>query len=92
MDQEAVRQPTGPPTRKKFLIPLDEDEVPPAGVGRGDGGAAGRLRGVVGRKGDRNGPVRPQRGFGKCWGVSHLGKIAPCPVQVSIPLSVKCHG
>ncbi|XP_046539900.1 DNA excision repair protein ERCC-1 isoform X1 [Equus quagga] len=32
MDQEAVRQPTGPPTRKKFLIPLDEDEVPPAGA------------------------------------------------------------
>uniref|UniRef100_A0A9L0RRM3 DNA excision repair protein ERCC-1 n=2 Tax=Equus caballus TaxID=9796 RepID=A0A9L0RRM3_HORSE len=32
MDQEAVRQPAGPPTRKKFLIPLDEDEVPPAGA------------------------------------------------------------
>ncbi|XP_023374726.1 DNA excision repair protein ERCC-1 [Otolemur garnettii] len=27
-DQEGVRQPAGPPTRKKFVIPLDEDEVP----------------------------------------------------------------
>lgn len=32
MDEGGVRQPAEPPTRKKFLIPLDEDEVPPAGV------------------------------------------------------------
>nr|XP_060507449.1 DNA excision repair protein ERCC-1 isoform X3 [Panthera onca] len=31
MDEEGVRQPSGPPTRKKFFIPLDEDEAPPAG-------------------------------------------------------------
>ncbi|XP_035947491.1 DNA excision repair protein ERCC-1 isoform X1 [Halichoerus grypus] len=32
MDEEGVRQPSGPPTRKKFFIPLGEDEAPPAGV------------------------------------------------------------
>ncbi|XP_044113045.1 DNA excision repair protein ERCC-1 isoform X1 [Neovison vison] len=32
MDEEGVRQPSGPPTRKKFFIPLEEDEAPPAGV------------------------------------------------------------
>nr|KAF6406683.1 ERCC excision repair 1, endonuclease non-catalytic subunit [Molossus molossus] len=32
MEEGGVRQPAGPPTRKKFLIPLDEDEVPPAGA------------------------------------------------------------
>ncbi|KAK1330075.1 hypothetical protein QTO34_010261 [Cnephaeus nilssonii] len=32
MDEGGVRQPAEPPTRKKFLIPLDEDAVPPAGV------------------------------------------------------------
>uniref|UniRef100_A0A8C5YBN7 ERCC excision repair 1, endonuclease non-catalytic subunit n=1 Tax=Microcebus murinus TaxID=30608 RepID=A0A8C5YBN7_MICMU len=31
-DEEGVPQPAGPPTRKKFVIPLDEDEVPPAGA------------------------------------------------------------
>ncbi|XP_040313341.1 DNA excision repair protein ERCC-1 isoform X2 [Herpailurus yagouaroundi] len=31
MDEEGVRQPSGPPTRKKFFIPLDEDEAPTAG-------------------------------------------------------------
>uniref|UniRef100_A0A8C0X923 ERCC1-like central domain-containing protein n=1 Tax=Castor canadensis TaxID=51338 RepID=A0A8C0X923_CASCN len=30
--EEGVPQPAGPPTRKKFIIPLDEDEVPPAGA------------------------------------------------------------
>ncbi|KAB0398568.1 hypothetical protein E2I00_009919 [Balaenoptera physalus] len=29
MDEEGVQKPAGPPTRKKFLIPVDEDEVPP---------------------------------------------------------------
>nr|XP_055105508.1 DNA excision repair protein ERCC-1-like isoform X8 [Symphalangus syndactylus] len=28
-DKEGVPQPSGPPARKKFVIPLDEDEVPP---------------------------------------------------------------
>uniref|UniRef100_A0A7N5P6Z6 ERCC excision repair 1, endonuclease non-catalytic subunit n=1 Tax=Ailuropoda melanoleuca TaxID=9646 RepID=A0A7N5P6Z6_AILME len=32
MDEEGVRQPSGPPARKKFFIPLGEDEAPPAGV------------------------------------------------------------
>ncbi|XP_047566004.1 DNA excision repair protein ERCC-1 isoform X3 [Lutra lutra] len=32
MDEEGVRQPSGPPTRKKFFIPLEEEEAPPAGV------------------------------------------------------------
>lgn len=32
MDEEGVRQPAGPPTRKKFFIPLDEDEAPPPGA------------------------------------------------------------
>nr|KAF6409729.1 ERCC excision repair 1, endonuclease non-catalytic subunit [Rousettus aegyptiacus] len=32
MDEEGVRQPPGPPARKKFFIPLDEDAVPPAGA------------------------------------------------------------
>ncbi|KAM9631730.1 DNA excision repair protein ERCC-1 isoform 1-T1 [Trichechus inunguis] len=31
-DEEGVPQPPGPPQRKKFIIPLDEDEVPPAGA------------------------------------------------------------
>uniref|UniRef100_A0A8C9B457 ERCC excision repair 1, endonuclease non-catalytic subunit n=1 Tax=Prolemur simus TaxID=1328070 RepID=A0A8C9B457_PROSS len=31
-DGDGVPQPAGPPTRKKFVIPLDEDEVPPAGA------------------------------------------------------------
>lgn len=31
-DKESLPQPSGPPTRKKFVIPLEEDEVPPAGV------------------------------------------------------------
>nr|XP_021524174.1 DNA excision repair protein ERCC-1 [Aotus nancymaae] len=29
-DKEGVPQPAGPPARKKFVIPLDEDTVPPA--------------------------------------------------------------
>uniref|UniRef100_A0A8C3WA12 DNA excision repair protein ERCC-1 n=1 Tax=Catagonus wagneri TaxID=51154 RepID=A0A8C3WA12_9CETA len=33
MDEEGGRKPAGPPTRKKFVIPLDEDEVPPPGRG-----------------------------------------------------------
>ncbi|KAG8515313.1 DNA excision repair protein ERCC-1 [Galemys pyrenaicus] len=37
MDGDGVHQPAGPPTRKKFIIPLDEDEVPPPGVGLGEG-------------------------------------------------------
>lgn len=32
MDGDGVQQPAGPPTRKKFIIPLDEDEVPPPGA------------------------------------------------------------
>ncbi|XP_063557526.1 DNA excision repair protein ERCC-1 isoform X3 [Gorilla gorilla gorilla] len=28
-DKEGVPQPSGPPARKKFVIPLDEDEIPP---------------------------------------------------------------
>ncbi|XP_054444585.1 DNA excision repair protein ERCC-1 [Pteronotus mesoamericanus] len=32
MDEEGGRQPAGPPARKKFLIPLDGDEVLPPGV------------------------------------------------------------
>ncbi|KAB0352804.1 hypothetical protein FD754_017661 [Muntiacus muntjak] len=32
MDEEAVQKPAGPPTRKKFLIPTDEDVVPPPGA------------------------------------------------------------
>ena len=32
MDEEAVQKPAGPPTRKKFLIPMDEDVVPPPGA------------------------------------------------------------
>ncbi|XP_026313102.1 DNA excision repair protein ERCC-1 isoform X1 [Piliocolobus tephrosceles] len=28
-DKEGVLQPSGPPARKKFVIPLDEDEIPP---------------------------------------------------------------
>ncbi|XP_028339185.1 DNA excision repair protein ERCC-1 isoform X1 [Physeter macrocephalus] len=32
MDEERVQKPAGPPTRKKFLIPVDEDEVPPPGA------------------------------------------------------------
>ncbi|XP_062968405.1 DNA excision repair protein ERCC-1 isoform X2 [Cynocephalus volans] len=31
-NEEGVPQPAGPPTKKKFVIPLDEDEVPPAGA------------------------------------------------------------
>ncbi|XP_012508892.1 PREDICTED: DNA excision repair protein ERCC-1 isoform X1 [Propithecus coquereli] len=31
-DEEGVPRPAGPPTRKKFVIPLDEDKVPPAGA------------------------------------------------------------
>ncbi|CAI9153065.1 unnamed protein product [Rangifer tarandus platyrhynchus] len=32
MDEEAVQKPAGPPIRKKFLIPTDEDVVPPPGA------------------------------------------------------------
>ncbi|KAB1273858.1 DNA excision repair protein ERCC-1 [Camelus dromedarius] len=32
MDEEGVQKPAGPPTRKKFLIPLDEDAGPPPGA------------------------------------------------------------
>ncbi|KAM8963021.1 DNA excision repair protein ERCC-1 isoform 1-T1 [Lycaon pictus] len=32
MDGDAVRPPAEPPTRKKFFIPLGEDEAPPVGV------------------------------------------------------------
>lgn len=61
MDEEGVRQPPGPPARKKFFIPLDEDAVPPAGVGRGDERNAARpgARGV-----GRKGPRWPQHGLG----------------------------
>ncbi|XP_008575973.1 PREDICTED: DNA excision repair protein ERCC-1 [Galeopterus variegatus] len=31
-NEEGVPPPAGPPTKKKFVIPLDEDEVPPAGA------------------------------------------------------------
>ncbi|KAL6083684.1 hypothetical protein STEG23_027675 [Scotinomys teguina] len=31
-DEGSLPQPSGPPTRKKFVIPLEEDEIPPAGV------------------------------------------------------------
>ncbi|XP_004873243.1 DNA excision repair protein ERCC-1 isoform X2 [Heterocephalus glaber] len=31
-DEEGAPQPAGPPSRKKFVIPLDEDEVPPPGA------------------------------------------------------------
>lgn len=31
-DEGGRPQPPGPPTRKKFVIPLEEDEIPPAGV------------------------------------------------------------
>lgn len=30
--EEGQPQPSGPPTRKKFVIPLDDNEVPPAGA------------------------------------------------------------
>ena len=46
MDEEGVHKPAGPPTRKKFLIPMEEDVVPPPGVGLGDEGTAERLGGV----------------------------------------------
>lgn len=49
MDEEGVRQPPGPPARKKFFIPLDEDAVPPAGVGRGDERNAARRGALEGR-------------------------------------------
>lgn len=49
MDAERVRQPAGPPSRKKFHIPLDEDEVPPPGVGQGDGGNHREAGGFVGK-------------------------------------------
>lgn len=55
MDEERVEKPAGPPTRKKFLIPVDEDEVPPPGVGLGDGGTAGRLGGWLGGRGTGRG-------------------------------------
>ena len=55
MDEEGVQKPTGPPTRKKFLIPVDEDEVPPPAVGLRDGGTAGRLGGWLGGRGTRRG-------------------------------------
>uniref|UniRef100_A0AC11E9Q9 ERCC excision repair 1, endonuclease non-catalytic subunit n=1 Tax=Ovis aries TaxID=9940 RepID=A0AC11E9Q9_SHEEP len=32
MDEEGGPKPAGPPTRKKFLIPMDEDVVPPPGA------------------------------------------------------------
>uniref|UniRef100_A0A673VEJ0 ERCC excision repair 1, endonuclease non-catalytic subunit n=1 Tax=Suricata suricatta TaxID=37032 RepID=A0A673VEJ0_SURSU len=32
MDEERGLQPSGPPTKKKFFIPLDDDEAPPAGL------------------------------------------------------------
>lgn len=47
MDEEGVRQPAGPPARKKFFIPLDEDAVPPAGVGRGDDGRTAARPGAL---------------------------------------------
>lgn len=31
-DEESRPQPSGPPTRRKFVIPLEEEEVPCAGV------------------------------------------------------------
>lgn len=37
-----MRQPSEPPTRKKFFIPLGEDEAPPAGVGRRRWGERGQ--------------------------------------------------
>lgn len=40
-DKEGVPQPSGPPARRKFVIPLDEDEVPPGVVGQGDAGPLG---------------------------------------------------
>ena len=32
MDEEGGQKPAASPTRKKFVIPLDEDEVPPPGA------------------------------------------------------------
>lgn len=53
MDEGGVRPPAEPPTRKKFLIPLDGDEAPPAGVGQRAGagvkGVGGRWEGCGGR-------------------------------------------
>lgn len=31
-DEGSLPQSSGPPTKKKFVIPLEEDEIPPAGV------------------------------------------------------------
>ncbi|OBS64853.1 hypothetical protein A6R68_06602, partial [Neotoma lepida] len=31
-DDRSLPQPSGPPTRKKFVIPMEEDEVPPPGA------------------------------------------------------------
>lgn len=64
MDEGGVRPPAEPPTRKKFLIPLDGDAAPPAGVGQRDGAGgegvggrweAGRVVEGEGRGGGRGG-------------------------------------
>lgn len=92
MDEEGVRQPSGPPTRKKFFIPLDEDEAPPAGVGQrrrwgerwqaGVGGGGGlRGRGLQG----------PWCGLGNVVAWVTLGKQS-FALRESASLSVRCHG
>lgn len=88
MDEEGVRQPSGPPTRKKFFIPLEEDEAPPAGVGRGYGEKAGRLGGRL--RGRRTGTVLWPPVWIRKWDLGHLGKTPL--LRKSVSLSVKCHG
>lgn len=48
-DEGSLPQSSGPPTRKKFIIPLEEDEIPPAGV-------RARTWGLLGIKGTVTNP------------------------------------
>lgn len=93
MDEEGGQKPAASPTRKKFVIPLDEDEVPPPGVGLGDEGTARRLGGGrSAEKGGQDGAFGTTVWVRKCWGLGHLEKTVLCPLQVSFSLPVKCHG
>lgn len=77
-DEGSLPQSSGPPSRKKFVIPLEEDEIPPAGV-------RARTWELLGVKGT----VRDPRDHDVSLGLGYFGKITCCPLKASISPSVK---
>lgn len=79
-DEESRPQPSGPPARKKFVIPLEEDEVPSARVRA----KTWRLLGV-------KGTVRDPWDYGVSVGLGCFGKITCRALQSSGCPLVKWH-